>query len=58
VLRAHRDKAAARATSRRRSLRTVSPKRLPWIRAGPIWPRLRRSTPSGNRRLRSGRTST
>ena len=59
MLRAHRDKAGLRAvTSRRRLTRTVSPKRLPWIRAAPIWPRSKRSTPSGRHRSRSARTST
>jgi Transposase and inactivated derivatives len=33
---------------RRRLTRTVSPKRLPWTRAVPIWPRSKRSTPGGN----------
>jgi transposase-like protein len=46
------------ATSRRRLTRMVSPKRLPWIRAAPIWPRSKRSTPSGRHRSRSARTST
>lgn len=58
LLCAHRDKAVAGVTSKRRLTRTASQIRSRWTRVALIWRPLKRSTLSGQRRSRSGKTNT
>ncbi len=57
LLRAHRDKAAARRYFEKAIDRNGAPETVTWIKAAPIWPPFRLSTLNGKRPTRSAKLS-